>query len=175
MRDYINISAGCFDGEGLVKLGNGSIKKVKELKKGDKVICANGASAKVISLIRTLTKEPVTMVEIGGVKLTPWHPIRVNGAWKFPCEIGHGKEECCDMVYNLVLDKEHIVLINDQEVVTLGHGFKDDAVVQHEYFGSQKVINDLMRFKGWNEGDVLINYWNSVRDPITKLVTGINH
>ncbi len=40
------------------------------------------------------------------------------------------------------MDDHHIMYINSISCVTLGHNFKDE-VVAHEYFGSQKVINDL--------------------------------
>ncbi len=37
-------------------------------------------------------------------------------------------------------------------VCTLAHGLKENDVIQHEYFGTQKVIDDLMLKEGWNDG-----------------------
>eukprot|EP00826_Nyctotherus_ovalis_P063252 TRINITY_DN925_c0_g1_i17.p1 TRINITY_DN925_c0_g1~~TRINITY_DN925_c0_g1_i17.p1 ORF type:complete len:641 (+),score=169.28 TRINITY_DN925_c0_g1_i17:128-2050(+) len=174
MHHYMRMGAGCFDGEGLVRLANGTTRKVKELKKDDDVVCVGG-TAKVVTLVKTRTGGKIQMAEVGGVKLTPWHPVRVEGVWKFPCEIKAEVWEDCDVVYNLVLDKCHIVLINEQEVVTLGHGFKGNAVVEHAYFGTEKVLEDLKKFRGWTEGNVEIQHWNPIRDPVTHLVQGLIH
>lgn len=174
MHHYMFANAGCFDGQGLVRLSNGTTRKVKELRKEDEVVCAGG-TAKVVALVRTRTGGKIQMAEVGGVKLTPWHPVRVQGTWKFPCEIAAQVWEDCDVVYNLVLDKCHIVLINEQEVVTLGHEFRDSAVVEHAYFGTEKVLEDLKKFGGWTEGNVEIQRWNPVRNPVTSLVQGLIH
>ena len=129
MHNYLDYNAGCFDGEGIVMLSNGK-KRVKELVKGDLVVCGDGKLAKVVALITTKLKGEIEIVTLNEVKLTCWHPIRLNGEWKFPIEVKSPSKEHCDAVYNLVLDRNHIVVINDLEVVTLGHGFKDN-VVEH--------------------------------------------
>ena len=173
MHDYMDYGAGCFDGEGIVKLSNGCTKQIKDLKKGDEIVCENGQGAKVVALVITTTQRDVELVEINGVKLTPWHPVKVGGAWKFPCEIKKPVAEYCDCVYNLVLNTNHIACINGLSVVTLGHGFHDSSVVEHAYFGSAKVLEDLMRFDGWTDGNVVIKQWNPTRDPTTGLIQGL--
>lgn len=45
-------------------------------------------------------------------------------------------------MYNFVLESEHVMIINNVECVTLGHNFKGD-VIEHAYFGSQLIIDDL--------------------------------
>ena len=46
-------------------------------------------------------------------------------------------------VYNFVLDRSHILLVNDYECVTLGHDLKDEFI-QHPYYGTKRVTNHLM-------------------------------
>ena len=46
-------------------------------------------------------------------------------------------------VYNFVLDRSHILLVNDYECVTLGHDLKDEFI-QHPYYGTERVTNYLM-------------------------------
>eukprot|EP00826_Nyctotherus_ovalis_P047963 TRINITY_DN55_c0_g2_i5.p1 TRINITY_DN55_c0_g2~~TRINITY_DN55_c0_g2_i5.p1 ORF type:complete len:639 (+),score=185.10 TRINITY_DN55_c0_g2_i5:234-2150(+) len=156
MSNYMSQSIGCFDGEGEIVLSNGK-KKVKELKKGDEVICAGGEKAKVVALVVTKVEREVELVELNGVKLTRKHPVRLNGQWHFPMSVKKGNMIYCDAVYNLVLDRSHIVVISGLEVVTLGHGFKDNAVIEHKYYGSQRVISDLKEFEGWEKGKVMID------------------
>jgi len=63
------------------------------------------------------------------------------------------------------------MLINGVECVTLGHNFQED-VVSHPYFGSQKVIRDLQKMRGWSNGVVRFTSGCVVRDPTTLLICG---
>jgi len=66
-----------------------------------------------------------------------------NGIWTFPVKvIQKPKITSCPEVYTLVLDQGHVVTINDTKVICLGHDL-DDPVLQHDYFGTDKVIRDL--------------------------------
>lgn len=39
-------------------------------------------------------------------------------------------------IYNLILENTHSIMINDIEVVTLGHGYSENEVIYHPYYGS---------------------------------------
>ena len=43
-------------------------------------------------------------------------------------------------------------------MVTLGHGFKDNSVVSHEYFGIGEVVKDFQKIQGWEKGMVNLSY-----------------
>ena len=94
------------------------------------------------------------MVKVtGACHMTPWHPVRMKGEWHFPISLHKPQEQECERVYNFVLDRGHILLSHDNvECVTLGHGFTDSPVVQHDYFGTQRVIEDLKAQAGWAAG-----------------------
>ena len=62
----------------------------------------------------------------------------------------------CGAVYNLVVDREHIVFINEVPVILLGHSYTQ-GILRHDYLGSQKVIQDLERMPGWNTGFIILN------------------
>jgi len=49
------------------------------------------------------------------------------------------------------------VLINNIECVTFGHELNDNEVVKHEYYGTEKVINDLIKMKGFEEGIIIFD------------------
>jgi hypothetical protein len=49
------------------------------------------------------------------------------------------------------------VFINNIECVTLGHGLTDNEVVKHEYYGTEKVIKDLIKMKGFDEGIIIFD------------------
>ena len=48
-------------------------------------------------------------------------------------------------MYNFVLDSCHAIVVNGIRCCTFGHEFKGEKV-EHEYFGSKKIIEDLIKF-----------------------------
>jgi hypothetical protein len=108
--------------------------------------------------------------------ITPWHPIIINNKWVFPINIAPEENIKLDCVYNLVLESDHIVLINSTPVVTLGHNFTDE-IVAHPYYGSQKIIQDLSQMNGWNDGIITISKPNIIRinGLVSKLFDNLTH
>lgn len=62
----------------------------------------------------------------------------------------------CDTVYNLVIDQNHIALINDVPCILLGHNYTE-GILEDEYLGSNKVVDDLKQMPGWSEGEITFN------------------
>jgi hypothetical protein len=75
--------------------------------------------------------------------------------------------------YNLILDKGHIVNLNGFLVATLAHGFTDNDVIQHPYFGTNQVLEDLKQHPDWPTGYITLEAKHVTRDPITNLVTSL--
>ena len=145
MNSYYSSSNPCFDGEGLVKLEKG-FKKVKMMKKGD--ILHNGA--KLICIVKTTIETEIDMVDLK-VKLTPYHPIKLDDKFVFPMTVKEPEKFYCDYIYSFVLDTHHTVSINGIECITLGHGVTDDLVASHDYFGN-RIIKDLETCNGYECG-----------------------
>jgi len=103
--------------------------------------------------------------------ITPKHPVRVNGEWKYPCQLGEKKLVNCSAVYTFVLESEHVMIINGIECITLGKTF--DGKVKHDYFGTEAVVNDLMKLEGWNYGDIVLNDNDMKRGGEANRVGGI--
>jgi len=173
MTTYYDAYGSCFNGEGLVSMADGSLKLVKDLVKGD-TISSFGKIAQVVCLTKTKIRfDTINMVEINGLLITPWHPVKISGKWKFPVEVSTSKPIEIDYVYNLVLNNGVSVVINGIECITLGHGIKGDEVASHAYFGTDKVIRDLSRQPGWEEGLIELDNFTIVRDPLTNNVSSI--
>lgn len=109
----------------------------------------------------------------GGLKVTPYHPVRQDGKWHFPCDLGIPEILPCHAVYSFVLDNNHVMIINGVECITLAHGFKDDPVVEHPYFGTDAVLEDLREMLGWEHGLVTLCTGCLQRDSKTGLVSGL--
>lgn len=156
--------------------GMETLKLFKDLKKGDCLKTPLGI-ATVRCLIRTKTATGTAeIVELGDLRITPWHPIKnAHGNWKFPIDMVELDEVQIietDYVYNLVLNDHHQFLVDDIPVVSLGHKFKG-SVVGHPYLGTQKVIDDLSKLPGWEEGLVTLEAHNYQRDEVTGWFAGL--
>jgi Mg-chelatase subunit ChlD len=186
MKSYVNRGGVCFDGEALVRLNDNSFKKVKNIKKDD--ILFN--FARVICLVRTIIHDNnYDMVKINNVLVTPWHPILNNGEWQFPAMISNIINVKIQYIYNLVLDSYHCVHLNslsnnnqsnnnidpssDLILATLGHGINSNNIIKHDYFGTNKVIHDLEKLSGYNNGFVELNNHCIKRSEDNGLVISI--
>ena len=100
---------------------------------------------------------------------------RYQHEWVFPIKILSSTKVDIEYIYNIVLDSGHTMVINDIQVVTLGHNFKDNSVVQHDYYGSDKVINDLKKINGWDDGIILLDKLLVERGPNGHVIAMSNN
>lgn len=63
-----------------------------------------------------------------GLIITNYHPIIYKGEWKFPVDVKPSEKIFIDKYYNFVLENGHVMIVNDTECVTLGHGFKGPVI-----------------------------------------------
>jgi len=179
MSSYYNAGAPCFAGNCSVLMAHGNSKLISDIKKGDLVQTPTGIPAEVTCVIETKsTSGKMQLVYLpsskssSGLLITPWHPVRIGGVWKFPSDLGIPESYECPAVYNFVLSSEHVMIINDIECVTLGHGISG-PVIGHAYFGSQNIIKDLQHMIGWAEGHVVLHSGCVKKDQKTGLVNGL--
>jgi len=159
---FNNASNGCFHGDCLVAMADGSQKKISQVRAGDKLARprdlqgdAEDAEPTVVCVVRTDCQDGrESMVSIGDLVLTPWHPVWDQGAgrWAFPHDLAPTCDVECESVWNLILDTVHQIEIGKVCCVTLAHGINNDPVVQHDYFGSDKVRRDLQGMPGFSGG-----------------------
>jgi len=146
---------GCFGETSTVEVGNQRVKtSVKDVRKGDKIAVADGFATVrcVVKITRSASKSLLAFP--GGLTITKRHPIRVNGAWIQPSEIVTTEvSNPSGFVYNFVLDRSHVLLVNGIECVTWGHGLNAEGV-KHAYYGS-KIVEDLSTMQGWSAGFIV--------------------
>ena len=165
MAAYMDADGGCFNGDANIKMEDGKCKRVSELVKNDLVF----GGFKVKCVVKTKIMGKLEMVNINSLLITPWHPIlswsNNEGEWKFPIKELFSTLVDIDYIYNIVLEMGHIVILNGISVVTLGHGFTDNDVIKHDYYGTEKVIEDLKKLDGWEAGLVNLNQLLVTRGP----------
>ena len=136
----------------MIKMANGSSKQVSDVKKGESIATMNGP-AKVLCLMRFQnqnSRAKLCYME-GGLKITHKHPICIEDKWVYPADICQPVMTTCDAVYNLVIDQNHIALINNIPCILLGHNYTT-GILKDEYLGSDKVVQDLKKMPGWQQG-----------------------
>ena len=162
-----------------IKLFYNSYKNVEDITKDDRVITIDNNGYMGISEIECVVKSKCDnnlelLVEIGDLKITPYHPIKYDNRWCFPTSIGFTEIIECPFVYSFVIKNRNSVYINDIEFATLGHTYTG-LVIEHDYFGTNEVLNDLKKFETYNNGYVLLNKNMIHRDNNTGLINNISN
>lgn len=150
MARFANYAGGCFNGDAIVELSEGT-KKVRDLIKGD--ILSNGGIVQCIVI--TKVNETIPVIEINNVLFTPYHPIQQNSKWVFPISIGNTRNIYIDNWYNLVIEGSPVVRLNGVNAITLGHNMTND-ILSHPYFGTKMVIDALKKYDSFELGKIEI-------------------
>jgi len=166
--------AGCIDGTCSVRLVDGSSRHLGEVRRGDLLETAGGGHAQVACVVRTRAPESrFLLTELpGGLRITPYHPVRLDGKWCFPAELANAQEMPCEAVYTLLLEEgaEGAMLVEGIPCVSLGHGLEEGAA-QHPFFGDRAAVQAaLAKLPGFEDGLVDLTAGSIVRDPETGLV-----
>ena len=159
MASYNTQSGGCCARGSKIKMADGTIKNVEDIHKNEKVMTININTnkvdvTKIEAVISTKCENNYEyMVEIDNLKITPYHPIYVNEKWMFPIDISEPKKINCFDMFTFVTTDRKPVIVDDHIFATFGHHQKGD-VIEHDYFGTDKIIKDLKCFTTYNFGYV---------------------
>jgi hypothetical protein len=169
---FNNRSNPCFSGNNQVAMGNNTTKKVKDIVKGDCVKTDQGCAI-VQCVVKTICKDNLSELSVvGSLVVTPWHPIKHNNVWTFPQNVSPSRIKQCEAVYSFVLSDHHVMVIEDTEVITLGHNY-DQAILSHSYWGTNAVISDLKEKNGYDNGLIVLQAGTMKTDAKTGLVCSL--
>ena len=59
-------------------------------------------------------------------------------------------------MYTFVISNRKSIIVEDYVFATYGHGLSDNSVIQHDFFGTDLVVNDLKNFVGYRSGKVYL-------------------
>jgi hypothetical protein len=186
MSVYNNASGGCCAEGCRVLMGNHSYKKVEDIQKGDRVLTCKIMNSNIqysISDIECVVKTEckggkINMVTLDKLRITPYHPIipcnelNINSDWIFPCNNSEPIKVECNSMYTFVLENRASLIIEKHVFATYGHNLQGD-VIQHDYFGTDIIINDLKKFSTYEDGIVELTQDRFVIDADKGQVVGI--
>jgi hypothetical protein len=159
---------------------------VEDLKRGVEVQTLAGTNVVAAVVRTTVPAGEALLCRIGGLKVTPWHPIvspsRTDADdWVFPADITAPTLTPCDAVYSVLLlpakdnAPAHSVSIAGVWCVTLGHGLTaagNSDVRSHCFLGDyESVLRALSRLDGF-AGDGVVRCVGTRRDPLDGTVCG---
>lgn len=179
----------CVHGASLVHTPSGTIR-ADAVRRGDIVVGPAGR-AKIAAVVRTL--RPSGFAELcelpGGLLVTPWHPVCINGRWVFPSDMASKKHVECAAIFSFVLERGDdadvlsartagsagtSIYVNGVATSVLAHGDVTDAVLAHAFFGTDAVLEALSRFVGAELGYITVNPEALVRDEDTGHVVDLD-
>lgn len=154
MASYNDPRGGCVDAYCTINMFNGTSKLLKDVQKFDiiKSIDNNNkvVGAKVLCVVETMIESGFREYTcVNGVLITPWHPIKYGlygkkEDWIFPGEYFSTYSLPSTSMITLVLENHHIMFISGLKCITLGHNFTHHHKLSHPYYGTAKVIENLM-------------------------------
>jgi len=160
MASYNDSHGGCFDGDALASMADGTTKPVRELKRGDKMY-GGGTIQCVIRQPKAYCRV-VKVPEGGALLITPYHPVRTTDTteWVFPNDIALQQyTQVAQEVWNVMLEEgeHHFIRLNGAvDCVTLAHGIKGHPVLSHKVFGSPSMRATLRAHPDWDRPDGVI-------------------
>ena len=182
MSSYNDPRGGCVDSYCMINMFNGTSKLLKDVKKFDiiKSIDSNNkiVGAKVLCVVETMIISGYRdYVNVNGVLITPWHPVKYglhgkNEEWVFPGELFSTYKLPSSSMITLVLENHHIMFINGLKCITLGHNFNHHHKLSHPYYGTTKVIDNLMYYfpDDYASGRIIVND-NSITPQVSSNIT----
>jgi hypothetical protein len=151
-------------------------KLVKDIMKGDVVETPYGKT-KVFCVIKTKCPQVHELIKYKELLITPYHPIKIEKnpgifEWVFPINVGENVISETEYVYSFVLEHHHQMVIENVYCATMGHCNKENDVIAHDFFGTNKVLDALSKCEGWKDG--LVEFENDclLRDQETNRVIG---
>ena len=184
MKVY-NTSAGpCFAGECLVKVPGGGAKvRIEQLTRGMEIESMAGPRT-VAAVVRTAVPSgEILLCRIGDLKVTPWHPITMEGRWVFPADVAVAEAMACNAIYSILLQPDpdnpdaHTISVANVWCVTLGHGITSSASQDgraHAFLGDYgKVLRDLSALDGFHTADGVVYCSGTRRRGVDQRICGL--
>ena len=169
-------SAGCFHGDSLVKIDNNTNIKISDLRKNMCIIDSEGNPAIIECVVIFPCNSTMCLSTFpNGLKITPYHPVKIDNTWKFPIDIVGAENIECNKVYNFVLNTKKSIIVNSIVCCTLGHNI-EGPVIGHKFFGTDNIITNLKtKFSNGYDNGLIDNITHIIRSPNNNNIIGYDH
>jgi len=169
---FYNTGGGCWAPGSKVRMADDSFMSVEEIRSGMNVWTVDGPALVELTLVLGTYMPTQVMCKMDKLTITPWHPVLINGKWVRPADIVNIEEMVMPTVYNMILDKGHIIEVDGVLTCSLGHDMTGD-VIEHGYFGNKtQILNDLKNQPGFDEKRPIFKNLKVHKDVVTNDIIG---
>ena len=149
LSSYSQVDNGCLHEDTLIHLSNNTSLACKTLGKGTVVTVYNPVTGifstdKIECVVKTKcgTGRFASIKKSGyTLNITGWHPIFIDGKWKFPANLAPMYHLPSEYVYSFVLQNRSAAMIcNGYPCITLATCLTDN-VAAHKFWGTEKIEN----------------------------------
>jgi hypothetical protein len=182
MSAYVDRSGGCFGPECKIRLADGTTKPLHELNgtelvyQGDEI---TGSKIKYI-VCTEIPQGKKSMCKINELIISEYHPMYCTNSskWVFPINLTKSEEIDINYMYNIVLESGFWVEIEGFKCASLGHNLiqfdTSNQILSHDYFSTNKVIDDLEKFKvNCDDKIIVLEDFIVLRSNVTNQVCAI--
>ena len=173
----------------MVLMADGRHQPLSKLKQGDWVRCDQQGA--VVAMVECVVETKcyngyanLVVLPSSGLKITPWHPVKLDGKWCFPADVAAPAQIPCPSVFSFVLSTGGTLVLNGIQAVSLAHGLggavgewsslpDGSDILYHPFFSTHRVLRSLAVCKGWQDGYVQLPPTCVLRDGATGLVCGL--
>ena len=156
---YYDRGGGCLTADTIVWTACGP-RRVDALRAGDALV--GGEVVRCVTTTTAATGRRMICRIRADVALTEHHPVSLaGGGWTWPKTLTAPAIEEASLVYNLLLDRGHELVLGaraDVRAVTLAHG-RSGHVLAHDLYGTTAIVDILKGLSGWNLGRVNLEAW----------------
>lgn len=180
----------CFAANCKVRMADDSEREVDTVTPGMKVWTPAGPR-EIVHIVRNQV-EQAEMCVLGNLRVTPWHPVRMDTRmdtrmdcgheepckWVFPADVSATKEIYNGPIYSMMLQRDsderaHSIQIGNVTAVTLGHGVlakqKGDSRA-HDFFGNYDLVLKSLEELPKDERGICLS--KGVKRDLNDLVNG---
>lgn len=173
---FNNAGTGCIHGDAPVRMSDGTLKPIRQLKPLEHVETGDGGVAIIDTIIHIRTNGTVPMV-LGTV--TPKHPcINSCGDWCWPDRLAETRDTNCDLLVSVSFQQpnhhEPSIVVGEEGIraIVLSHGIENDPVASHHFYGT-RLWREGLPGASLNTSSIHVFGPNPVgRDPVTGRIQG---
>eukprot|EP00730_Choanoeca_flexa_P003172 TRINITY_DN11315_c0_g2_i1.p1 TRINITY_DN11315_c0_g2~~TRINITY_DN11315_c0_g2_i1.p1 ORF type:complete len:873 (+),score=222.61 TRINITY_DN11315_c0_g2_i1:1578-4196(+) len=136
-------AGGCYSEGSLVAMADGTEKRCDAIVAGDRL--RNGGVVAKVARFEVANGRGLFCQFGPGLFITPYHPIRHAGEWRFPCHVSKPEMINVKYMFSFLLTPEsgHVAVVGGIDTITLAHNITDDRVLKHAFFGTDTIRNRL--------------------------------
>lgn len=158
MQEQENIegteAGGCFNGEAMILMADGTHKQARAVQVGDALRSATGNGQTTVEACIREAKDRQQLVKLRELIITPHHPVVHAGRWTFPHEVPGSCFVDADIeLYNFITSNRDAIHVEDFVATSIGtyceglHNIEQNS--EHRVWGTDLIVDIYKQHPDW--------------------------